>query len=86
MEAAFSDLRPNLALTYPFELDTFQKEAVVHLERNNSVRWQKRQRCTLGGIFSELAKEAVVHLERNNSVRWQRAHAIKFTQKYKINR
>ena len=37
MEAAFSELRPYLALHFPFELDTFQKEAVVHLERNNSV-------------------------------------------------
>jgi len=37
VEAAFSKLRPNLALHYPFELDTFQKEAVVHLENNNSV-------------------------------------------------
>lgn len=39
VEAAFSDLRPTLALQYPFELDTFQKEAVVQLERNNSVRF-----------------------------------------------
>jgi len=38
VEAAFAELRPNLALHHPFELDLFQKEAVVHLERNNSVR------------------------------------------------
>lgn len=34
---AWADLRPRLAMQYPFELDTFQKEAVVHLERGNSV-------------------------------------------------
>ncbi|KAF5841460.1 P-loop containing nucleoside triphosphate hydrolase protein [Dunaliella salina] len=37
VESAFSELGPNLALHYPFELDVFQKEAVVHLERRNSV-------------------------------------------------
>ena len=29
----FNALRPNLAMTHKFELDTFQKEAVLHLER-----------------------------------------------------
>ena len=33
----FRDLVPNMALEYPFELDTFQKEAVVHLERRECV-------------------------------------------------
>ena len=30
---AFNRLRPSLAMTHPFELDTFQKEAVIHLEQ-----------------------------------------------------
>ncbi len=28
----YEALRPTMAKTYPFELDTFQKEAVVHME------------------------------------------------------
>lgn len=30
-------LRPNLAHNFPFELDPFQKEAVLHLEQGHSV-------------------------------------------------
>ena len=33
----FSELVPNMARTWPFELDTFQKEAVYHLENGDSV-------------------------------------------------
>ena len=33
----FSEMVPSMAFDYPFELDTFQKEAVVHLERRESV-------------------------------------------------
>ena len=33
----FSELVPDMARTYPFELDTFQKEAVYHLENGDSV-------------------------------------------------
>ncbi|KAL2653895.1 hypothetical protein R1flu_022023 [Riccia fluitans] len=33
----FSELVPDMAMTFPFELDAFQKEAVYHLERNESV-------------------------------------------------
>ena len=33
----FSDLVPDMARTWPFELDTFQKEAVYHLESGDSV-------------------------------------------------
>jgi antiviral helicase SKI2 len=33
LKAAFERRRPNLAMTHPFELDTFQKEAVLHLEQ-----------------------------------------------------
>lgn len=33
----FNDLVPNPARTWPFELDTFQKEAVYHLEQGDSV-------------------------------------------------
>jgi antiviral helicase SKI2 len=33
----FLNLVPDMALTFPFELDTFQKEAIYHLERNESV-------------------------------------------------
>uniref|UniRef100_A0A5S6R2P2 Uncharacterized protein n=1 Tax=Trichuris muris TaxID=70415 RepID=A0A5S6R2P2_TRIMR len=33
----FEKLRPTLAKTYPFELDWFQKEAIVHLEQGDSV-------------------------------------------------
>ena len=31
----FTDRVPNMAHKYPFELDTFQKRAVVHLENVN---------------------------------------------------
>ena len=33
----FQDLVPNMARDWPFELDTFQKEAVYHLENGDSV-------------------------------------------------
>ncbi|EDO18717.1 hypothetical protein Kpol_1055p74 [Vanderwaltozyma polyspora DSM 70294] len=33
----FSEMVPNPARTWPFELDTFQKEAVYHLEQGDSV-------------------------------------------------
>ncbi|KAL8882036.1 MAG: hypothetical protein Q9198_000890 [Flavoplaca austrocitrina] len=33
----FSELIPDMARTWPFELDTFQKEAVYHLENGDSV-------------------------------------------------
>ena len=33
MAAAYERLRPHLAHTFPFELDTFQKEAVLLLEQ-----------------------------------------------------
>ncbi|CAL8471306.1 g10848 [Coccomyxa elongata] len=33
----FERLRPSMAHHFPFELDTFQKEAVVHLEKGHSV-------------------------------------------------
>lgn len=33
----FNDLIPNMARKWPFELDTFQKEAVYHLEQGDSV-------------------------------------------------
>ncbi|KAI5302228.1 hypothetical protein KEM56_000900 [Ascosphaera pollenicola] len=33
----FQDLVPDMARQYPFELDTFQKEAVYHLENGDSV-------------------------------------------------
>jgi antiviral helicase SKI2 len=34
---AFEALRPRLALHFPFELDGFQKEALLHLEAGRSV-------------------------------------------------
>ena len=34
---AFQELVPEMARTWPFELDTFQKEAVYHLENGDSV-------------------------------------------------
>ncbi|PNW76952.1 hypothetical protein CHLRE_11g482483v5 [Chlamydomonas reinhardtii] len=37
VEEQFNELRPRLALHYPFELDGFQKEAVLHLEGGRSV-------------------------------------------------
>lgn len=37
LPAAWAELTPRLAVTYPFELDTFQKEAVLHLENGRSV-------------------------------------------------
>ena len=33
----FNELVPNPAIEYPFDLDQFQKEAVYHLENNESV-------------------------------------------------
>lgn len=33
LDGAFNRLKPTMARKYPFELDTFQKEAVVHLEQ-----------------------------------------------------
>lgn len=33
----FEEIVPNMARTWPFELDTFQKEAVYHLEQGDSV-------------------------------------------------
>ena len=33
----FQELVPNMARIWPFELDTFQKEAVFHLEQGDSV-------------------------------------------------
>ena len=33
----FHELVPDMAIDYPFELDTFQKQAVYHLEQNDSV-------------------------------------------------
>ncbi|KAH3669163.1 hypothetical protein WICMUC_005002 [Wickerhamomyces mucosus] len=33
----FNELIPNMARTWPFELDTFQQEAVYHLEQGDSV-------------------------------------------------
>ena len=38
LEEAWSALKPNLALQYPFELDVFQKEAIVHMEVGGSQR------------------------------------------------
>ena len=38
LDKSWEELKPQLAITYPFELDTFQKEAVLHLEQNQSVR------------------------------------------------
>ena len=33
----FNELVPNMAIQYPFDLDIFQKEAIYHLENNESV-------------------------------------------------
>jgi antiviral helicase SKI2 len=33
----FHELVPKMALEFPFDLDQFQKEAVYHLEQNESV-------------------------------------------------
>jgi antiviral helicase SKI2 len=35
--AGFYDQIPEMAIEYPFELDPFQKQAILHLERNESV-------------------------------------------------
>eukprot|EP00887_Chlorella_sp_A99_P001266 scaffold14.g1266.t1 len=37
LKREFDKLRPHLAKAYPFELDVFQKEAVVHMEAGRSV-------------------------------------------------
>lgn len=36
-DSEYEKLRPNMALQYPFELDTFQKQAVMRLERHQNV-------------------------------------------------
>ena len=36
-ESLFDALRPKLAIQYPFELDSFQKQAIMRLERRESV-------------------------------------------------
>jgi hypothetical protein len=38
LNASWATLLPQLALAFPFELDTFQKEAIVHLEQGHPVR------------------------------------------------
>ena len=41
VKAEFDHLRPHLAMTHSFELDTFQKEAVLHLEKvSHWLCWQ----------------------------------------------
>lgn len=37
VEVAFEAVRPNMAMDFPFELDSFQKEGVVLMERAESV-------------------------------------------------
>ena len=37
LHTSFEALRPRLAMTWPFELDTFQKEGVVLMEQGESV-------------------------------------------------
>jgi antiviral helicase SKI2 len=37
INANFHDMVPEMAMEYPFDLDTFQKHAVYHLENNESV-------------------------------------------------
>ena len=49
LDAEFERLRPNLAYQFPFELDRFQKEAVVHLE-------QVKRNCP--AVRSKLSREA----------------------------
>ena len=40
VNAEFERLRPDLAHSFPFELDAFQKEAVIHLEQVCSIQKQ----------------------------------------------
>ena len=40
VNAEFERLRPDLAHSFPFELDGFQKEAVIHLEQVCSIQKQ----------------------------------------------
>jgi antiviral helicase SKI2 len=37
LQNSFDALRPRLAMTWPFELDTFQKEGVVLMEEGESI-------------------------------------------------
>ena len=37
LDEQWQEILPILAHRYPFELDTFQKEAIIHMERGNSV-------------------------------------------------
>jgi hypothetical protein len=44
LEGGGGSLLPQLGPSFPFELDTFQKEAIIHLEQGHSVRGWGRGR------------------------------------------
>jgi hypothetical protein len=54
----FERLRPTMALTFPFELDVFQKEAVVHMEAG---RWGAGRAAGTGGAMGAAVNGWVVH-------------------------
>ncbi|CAI7923064.1 unnamed protein product, partial [Closterium sp. NIES-53] len=37
LDREFAVIEPDMAMSFPFNLDTFQKEAIIHLERHESV-------------------------------------------------
>lgn len=37
LDVEFAKLKPGMAKSYPFELDVFQKEAIIHMEQGHSV-------------------------------------------------
>ena len=50
LDAEFERLRPNLAHHFAFELDRFQKEAVVHLEQVGKPALDKESRLSVGAF------------------------------------
>ena len=45
LAAQWERLRPDLAFSFPFELDTFQKEAILHLEQASAPLLSFRHAC-----------------------------------------
>ena len=49
----WAELKPSLALHYPFELDTFQKEAIIHMEVVATIGCQTVV-CAAGCVWKKL--------------------------------
>ena len=62
----FEKLVPKMAIQYPFDLDVFQKEAVLHLERRENVFvaaqncYEKKSGAYTGEVSAEMLKSIAV--------------------------